>query len=335
MIDGVMVNKSTKTSDYKLAARIAAQFETEAIKTIVQDGTRPLTLGALVKKYLKGKEGLPSHRNIALNLGRFDALNSRHLKDIEKDEVQDIVNACRDRGMQESTLALMVRYWNSLQNYAIKNKITPAAKIDNIRNFKGKTRYLSEEEEEKLLAALQVPEKQRGMSPTMRVEKQNNLDLVITLLELGCRFHEAANLTWSQVDFTANGVHIKRGKGGVDSTHFMAPRLREVFDRRYAERTDDDHVFPSKVGRYKESAWMLRMTKKAGLSTAGGQITLHSLRHTFANRMRKDNMTIREVQQLLGHKSLMTTELYDHTNPTETARKAFEAQKARAARQQQ
>lgn len=332
MIDGVMVNKSTRTTDYKLATKIAAQFEAEAVKRIVLEDVRPLTLSALKAKYLASKEGLPSHRNIKLNLDRFSALDKKLLTDVKQDEVQSIVNDCRRRGLKEATLALMVRYWNSLQNYAMTVRVTPAPKVQNIRNFKGKDRFLSEEEEEALLEALKVPEgNPYWLTDTLRKEKQNNYDLVVCLLELGCRDHEASGMLWSQVDFKHNTVHIKRGKGGIDSSHFITDRLMEVLKRRRADDPKAAHIFPEFAGKRRRTAWMIRATKRAGITSVGGQVTLHTLRHTYANRMLRDELSPVELQQLLGHKNITTTMQYVHVNPTETARKALAAQQRRAA----
>jgi integrase len=59
-----------------------------------------------------------------------------------------------------------------------------------------------------------------------------------------------------------------------------------------------------------------RLTKKAGIS----DVSLHSLRHTFASYLVMGGVDLRTVQGLLGHSSLMVTEQYSHLSPDHRAR---------------
>ena len=328
-INGVVQQRSTKTTDKKLAKQIAAGFEAEFVKELVLEGNTPSTLGQLISQFLEAKAGLPSAPMMKMHFNKFAALHPRQTKSIKLLEVQIVVNADRAKGNQESSIALTTRYWNGLQNWAVKHKMVPAPKLEPIRGLKGKDRFLTHEEEARLLAVLTVPERRvRGLTIEGAIERQDNYDLAVTLLDLGCRFNEATDLTWSQVDFRNNTVFIKRSKGGKSSTHLISPRLNAVLQRRLKERENEDHVFPAKLADRKDGKWMTRAAKRAELSNANGSVTVHSLRHTYANRMLSAGLQLPEVQQLLGHKNIATTMQYIHVQTSETAKKALAAQLA-------
>ena len=79
----------------------------------------------------------------------------------------------------------------------------------------------------------------------------------------------------------------------------------------------DDWAFVSRAGRKlrREAVWEL--VKKYALRSGCHSISPHSLRHSFATHMLSHGADIRQVQVLLGHASIMTTEIYTHVDQTE------------------
>lgn len=332
-INGVTQVRSTKTTDKKVAARLAAKWEHEAHEEIVVHGVVPITVGLLVQQYLHTKEGLTTHSAISSQLNRFNSLFQQQVKDVRLADVQKVINAGRNRGNKESSLSITVSYWNILMNFAAKQKYTVGPKLEPIRNFKPKQRFLTEAEETALIEAAKMPDQGvTRLNESGRFYRVINNDLLISLLDLGCRFNEAANLTWSQIDLERNTVFIKRSKRGIDSTHYMSPRLMAVMQQRWEAREDDDHVFPTKVGKYNESDWMRRLCKRAGLSSANGTVTLHTLRHTYANRMTQNGMTLPDIKALLGHSNIATTMRYINTAAQDVAKRALAVQAVIAAK---
>ncbi|MEB0057285.1 tyrosine-type recombinase/integrase [Variovorax sp. LG9.2] len=333
-INGVAQVRSTKTADKKVAERLAAKWEHEAHEEIVVHGVVPITVGLLAKQYLHTKEGLTTHNAIASQLNRFKSLFQHQVKDVRLADVQKVINAGRDKGNKESSLSITVSYWNILMNFAAKQKYTVGPKLEPIKNFKPKERFLTEAEEAALIEAAKVPDEGTiGLNESGRFYRAINNDLLISLLDLGCRFNEAANLTWSQIDLERNTVFIKRSKRGIDSTHYMSQRLKTIMQLRWDAREDDDHVFPTKVGKYSEADWMRRLRKRAGLSSANGTVTLHTLRHTYANRMTQNGMTLPDIKALLGHSNIATTMRYIKTDAQDVAKRALAVQAAVAAKQ--
>lgn len=102
----------------------------------------------------------------------------------------------------------------------------------------------------------------------------------------------------------------------------MTKKLREVLTRRREHVEPGDDVFSSKKGRHNETHWVKAAVKRAGLSTANGTVTLHTLRHTAAIRWLKAGLSLPEVQQMLGHASIKSTMIYLNFVPTEVAKRA-------------
>lgn len=336
-IEGIDFFETTGTTDKALAKEWAAKRHEECYRTIKLEGhkRKPLTVAVLVEKYLASIEGKPTYRNIEMNLNKFKSCFAILVKDLTRDDIQAIVNAERAKGNKEGTIGLVSRYWNTMINFGLEQQLfVKAPKLPSVKKPEPKKRHFSEEEEELFLKALEVPTKPtRGYSPAVAFDKQNNFDATVALFELGCRWNEVANLTWNQVSFEGNSVYIKRSKNGVHSSHLMTARLRGMLERRWNERDQDDYVFPTKYGkRYKESTWVKRAVRKAGLSEANGTLTLHAARRTYATRMDADGVQTNRIQKLLGHKNINTTLGYIDSNPDDIARQALAVQEARAAR---
>jgi integrase len=156
-------------------------------------------------------------------------------------------------------------------------------------------RFLSHEEEARLIAALYPSGPYKGKCKKVDIAKQGHVDLVVCLLQTGARYSEIAHMTWDQVDFANKTVFIKRKKGGTDTLLAMSAKLYEVLTRRKAESTTP-HIFPKMLCNSNCFVWLDRALKAAGISSEGGKITIHHLRHTYASRMLNAGLSIVEVQ---------------------------------------
>jgi site-specific recombinase XerD len=132
------------------------------------------------------------------------------------------------------------------------------------------------------------------------------------LLELlysgGLRSAEAVGLDLGDVDFEREAVHI-RGKGGKErvvplgeeAAHHVARYLREA--RPGLARGALDALFLSARGRRLDTSTVRRIIRHP-----------HRLRHAFATHLLEGGADLRTIQELLGHSSLSTTQVYSHVN---------------------
>lgn len=141
-----------------------------------------------------------------------------------------------------------------------------------------------------------------------------------TMLEIlyatGIRRAELANLETS--DFKQAQLLIKNGKGQKDrfvplnqtAINFLNDYLK---NHRPKLKPKSNHIFLSLQGR-QFCIKALNLLFKPYLKKINPNITIHTLRHTLATHLIQNNMPLRHVQELLGHKKLDTTIKYLHLN---------------------
>jgi site-specific recombinase XerD len=133
------------------------------------------------------------------------------------------------------------------------------------------------------------------------------------LLELvysaGLRSAEAVSLDLGDVDFEQEHVHVRHGKGakervvplGEEAAHWLARYLREA--RPGLARGAENAFFLSARGRRLDTSTLRRLMGNP-----------HRLRHAFATHLLEGGADLRVIQELLGHSSLSTTQIYSHVD---------------------
>jgi site-specific recombinase XerD len=135
-----------------------------------------------------------------------------------------------------------------------------------------------------------------------------NRALVELVYSAGLRSAEAVGLDLQDVDFDQELVHV-RGKGGKERTvplgEEAAFRLgRYLRDARpQLARGAENAVFLSATGRRLDTSTLRRLTPNP-----------HRLRHAFATHLLEGGADLRVIQELLGHASLSTTQIYSHVD---------------------
>lgn len=141
------------------------------------------------------------------------------------------------------------------------------------------------------------------------------------LYSSGIRVSELAGLSTDDVDFFSESIKVK-GKGKkerivpVGRPSVLA--LKKYFDERRREKkgAGSDAVFCNRFGKRLTTRTVERIVakymKKTGIP---GHISPHSLRHSFATHMLDAGADLRSVQELLGHESISTTQIYTHITP--------------------
>ena len=149
----------------------------------------------------------------------------------------------------------------------------------------------------------------------------------LAMLELfystGMRLSELAGLNGEDVDLVSDQVKV-RGKGRKERivpVGNYAGRALRAYDRHreallaIARGADRRAVFLNQRGRrLTPRGVQLAMKRLLGTLTRGGDLHVHSLRHSFATHLLDAGADLRAVQELLGHASLSTTQVYTHTS---------------------
>jgi integrase/recombinase XerC len=158
-----------------------------------------------------------------------------------------------------------------------------------------------------------------------------------TMYSAGLRVSETVGVNDGDLDLDGGLVRI-RGKGKRERLaplgSFAVRALKRWLEvRRLAARDNrgaDSPVFVNKFGRRLTTRSVARLLEKH-LKLAGLDLrtTPHTLRHSFATHLLDRGADIRSVQELLGHKSLVTTQIYTHVSTT-GLREAYEKAHPRA-----
>jgi site-specific recombinase XerD len=136
-----------------------------------------------------------------------------------------------------------------------------------------------------------------------------NRALVELVYSAGLRSAEAVSLDLGDVDFEQERVHVREGKGGKDrviplgeeAAHLVARYLHEA--RPQLARGAENALFLSARGRRLDTSTLRRLVPHP-----------HRLRHAFATHLLEGGADMRTIQELLGHASLSTTQMYSHVD---------------------
>ncbi len=176
---------------------------------------------------------------------------------------------------------------------------------------------LNEKFDEKLPLAkrdLKLPVVLSREEANKMIEVTTNIKHRLVLMFLyyaGLRLDEARNLKWQDIDFDRNIIHIKTAKGEKERVVFLHPRLKEMLGIYGISK--QGLVFMSQRGRKYNKRTIQEIVRKAAKKARiKKRATPHTLRHSFATHLLEAGADIRYIQQLLGHKSLKTTQIYTH-----------------------
>jgi integrase len=210
------------------------------------------------------------------------------------------------------------------------------AKVDRI----GRLRFLSPDEQTRLLAALAARDEKRRKArahhnewlrergyperPVYGTYTDHLTPLVITLLHTGIRFGEACALTWADVDLVGALLTV-RGETAKTNTTRHVPLNKTVSHMlkawKPAKVEADAYVFPGREDGQKltdiKTAWRELLRSVEGKAIAGFRV--HDLRHTFASTLVQNGVDLNTVRELLGHTDIKMTLRYSHLAPKHLA----------------
>ena len=150
----------------------------------------------------------------------------------------------------------------------------------------------------------------------LNATRNNKHKLLLWLIySCGLRRSEVTNIRLTDLDRERGILHIKEGKGRVDRIVPVSAKVWEKIDEYMESYGPAKYLFEGQTGGKYSSESVYRVFKTA-LHNAGikKDVGVHSLRHSYATHLHETGLDIRYIQELLGHKSTRTTEIYTHVS---------------------
>ena len=164
--------------------------------------------------------------------------------------------------------------------------------------------------ERKLPGVLAPAEVQKIISSTANQKHKCILSLIYSA---GLRRSEVLNLKKEDVDSSRMLIKVKGGKGKKDRYTTLSEKVLELLRDYYKEYRPNDYLFESPNGnQYSATSIQNILKKSARKAGINKRVHIHMLRHSFATHLLEQGTNLRIIQQLLGHDSIKTTEIYTH-----------------------
>lgn len=243
------------------------------------------------------------HHKSDFNHPRLAGLKNKPARTIRAQDIEAVLSGLHEDGRRGATIRNYRALISSVFAYAIKRKYldsNPVKETLEPKPAKERVRFLTKDEEES------IRKKIRELFP----EREAELDL---LLHTGMRSGEAYTLTWDRVDLERGVISVPlKGKTGWRDIPINS-ECHKALGKLHEQSRGSEFVVPrgGKQQNYALTAWFGAAVEKAGVLHA----TPHTLRHTFASRLVMAGVSLRQVQEFMGHASILMTQRYAHLDP--------------------
>jgi len=236
------------------------------------------------------------------------------LLSVQTSAIRTYLAYLNEKQYSKATIARKLATLRSFYKFLIKRyqlSSNPVTEVRTPKQDKKLPRFLEYEEVKKLL---ETPPMDSWLGARDRA-------ILETLYSTGMRVSELVALNMDDVDFLGEVVHV-RGKGKKERiTPISSSALQVIqhymeFRNKRAQSNanfDSKVLFVNKHGRRLSTRSVRRkMDKYLKMAGLDPSISPHTLRHSFATHMLNNGADLRSVQELLGHQSLSTTQVYTH-----------------------
>jgi len=194
-----------------------------------------------------------------------------------------------------------------------QNQAVNAIKFFFEKVLKGKreTYYIERPRKEKFLPEVLSEEEIRSILEC--IDNLKHKCLIMTAYSAGLRVGELLNLKPADIDSGRMLIKVNQGKGRKDRVTLLSVRLLEMLRRYYREFRPQEYLFEGIAGgKYSERSVQAVLKTACRKARIKKHVTMHTLRHSFATHLLEHNTDLRYIQELLGHASPKTTQIYTH-----------------------
>ena len=233
--------------------------------------------------------------------------------DISKSDLSDFVSTISKEGISARSQSRIISGIKAFYKYLIMEdyiKADPTELLESPKIGLKLPDTLSIEEIDKLIAAIDLS----------KVEGERNRSMLEILYSCGLRVTELITLKLSNVSFVEGFIKVI-GKGnkerlapiGKTALKYLNIYIGEVRNHQNIQKGHEDIIFLNRRGKGLTRVMIFTIIKqlaeKIGLKK---KISPHTFRHSFATHLIQGGADLRAVQEMLGHESITTTEIYTH-----------------------
>jgi integrase/recombinase XerD len=148
------------------------------------------------------------------------------------------------------------------------------------------------------------------------VKNRKHQAILCLIYSAGLRISEVVRLKVSDIDRNRMLIRIKQGKGRKDRYSLLSSTAVRVICKYLKSNVVKDWLFPGEIQGSHLTERSVQMIFKAACQRAGIEkdVSVHVLRHSFATHLLEAGTDLRYIQELLGHRSTKTTEIYTHVS---------------------
>lgn len=271
----------------------------------------------LYKQYLKLERSLSS-KTVEAYLHDIEKLNDflggrKKLEDVKLEDLQDFMASLYDEQISARSQARIISGLKSFYKFMLyEHRIAhdPTELLDAPKIGRHLPEVLSIPEIEAILNGIDLS----------KPEGHRNKAIIEVMYGCGLRVSEVVNLRISNLHFRENYIRII-GKGdkerlvpiGQTAQHAINLYLEGVRAHVKIKKGEEDIVFLNRRGARLTREMIFMMIKQAAeIAGVTKTISPHTFRHSFATHLVEGGADLRAVQEMLGHESITTTEIYTH-----------------------
>ncbi|MCK4744632.1 tyrosine-type recombinase/integrase [Candidatus Parcubacteria bacterium] len=222
--------------------------------------------------------------------------NNKSPKNINSDDIKEYLFYLKNKKLANATLNVAINAIKFYYAQILKRKFFVNKEIFRTKKAQKLPEVLNKEEIGKIFSVI----------------KNAKHKLILGLIySSGLRVSEIINVKQGDLDFENKILKVKQSKGAKDRITILSEKIAVVLEKYIKNKKAGNYIFESARGGKLSERTIQKIFENA-LKNSGVKksATCHSLRHSFATHLLESGISIRCIQELLGHARLETTQIY-------------------------
>ncbi len=235
---------------------------------------------------------------------------------ITKDNVRDYLKHLDQEKYKNSSISKNLSVLRSFYRYLVMQEKISKNIFNSIRNPKLEKKlpnFITELDIEKILNFT------NNKNYSCNIYTNRNLLILELLYDTGCRVNELVNIKLNDINIEEKSIKVL-GKGAKERIVYFGEYTKETLEKYFEERNfildglSTPHLLVSKKGSLTTRRIAQIINEVIEFLAVKNKVTPHTFRHSFATHLLNNGADLRSVQELLGHASLSTTQIYTHVS---------------------